>query len=130
MPVLLPENQEFKKLMELAGWNQSETAQRLGLSPASVSDYINGKTPPKHPTLEFFRRLVQERADDLRGNTGSKSIIQNTTGFEDLSPEVLESVFKTFAEHLVIAAPKERLPLLEKLSAIAAALARAGEKKP
>src|SRR5580658_9841226 len=98
MAVLVPENQEFKQLMELAGWNQSETASRLKLSPASISDYITGKTTPKPHTLEYFRRVVNERQNAELHESESEFEIQKATGYEGMSKQILEAVFQTFAK--------------------------------
>ena len=44
--------------MEFAGWNQTETAKRLGITPSAVSKILSGENTPEERTLILLRTVV------------------------------------------------------------------------
>jgi transcriptional regulator with XRE-family HTH domain len=55
-----PKNREFIDLMEAAGWSQAETARRLHLNPASISQFVNGKNRPATSTIQLMKLVIAQ----------------------------------------------------------------------
>jgi transcriptional regulator with XRE-family HTH domain len=51
-------NEEFLALMRQSGWSQAETARRLHISPAAVSQFVNGHSTPGRATLSLMKIVV------------------------------------------------------------------------
>jgi predicted transcriptional regulator len=53
-----PRNLEFARLLSISGWNQSEAARQLDLTPAAISRYLGGQTRPSTTVLQLFQLLL------------------------------------------------------------------------
>lgn len=51
-------NQEFVRLLNISGWNQSEAARQLELSPAVITRYCANDTRPSLTVLKLFKMLI------------------------------------------------------------------------
>jgi transcriptional regulator with XRE-family HTH domain len=51
-------NMEFVRLLANSGWNQSEAAEKLRLSPAVITKYVQGETRPSLTVLKLFKLLI------------------------------------------------------------------------
>jgi len=57
---LVDRTEQFQKLVADSKWTPAQLAERLEVSEASISQYINGKTDPPRPLLKLFRILLDE----------------------------------------------------------------------
>src|SRR5689334_926952 len=51
-------NMEFVRLLANSGWGQSEAAEKLRLSPAVITKYVQGETRPSLTVLKLFKLLI------------------------------------------------------------------------
>jgi SOS-response transcriptional repressor LexA len=58
------QQREFASLMKVKGWSQAETARRLDMSDAAVSQILSGKNTPSAQTLHLMRRMVLEEGSE------------------------------------------------------------------
>jgi len=72
-------------LMRERGWTQLETAQKLGVSQALVSHYLNGKHRPLPRTVAHIAERLGVSVSELTGKKGAASSkggrIPGTAGF-------------------------------------------------
>jgi transcriptional regulator with XRE-family HTH domain len=83
-----PLNQEFKRLLELSGWSQSQAARELQLTSGAVNQYLSETTRPSLTTIKLFKLLLRD-ASPLPGST------------EPLSQASLASTFGRWEEELL-----------------------------
>ena len=48
--------------LDFSGWSQRDLARRSGLTPKTISEICNGKTPVTPPTALAFERVFQRPA--------------------------------------------------------------------
>jgi len=58
---------EFKRLVELMGWSQTETARRLAKSPSAVNHLLNPDHPnrPAASTLRLLKLVIATERPDF-----------------------------------------------------------------
>jgi plasmid maintenance system antidote protein VapI len=58
---------EFRRLIEIMGWTQSEAARMLGKSPAAINHLVNPAHPnkPSETTLRLFKLLIASERPEL-----------------------------------------------------------------
>lgn len=56
---------EFRRLMQRLGWNQSETARALCVTPAHINQIVNGKAAPSAAMLQLLRLTAAQRRPEL-----------------------------------------------------------------
>lgn len=54
--------ENVQEYLEFFGWSQSELARRTGLTPKTISEICNGKSPITPPTALAFERVLQRPA--------------------------------------------------------------------
>jgi HTH-type transcriptional regulator/antitoxin HigA len=54
--------ENVQEYLEFFGWSQSELARRTGLTPKTISEICNGKSPISPPTALAFERVLQRPA--------------------------------------------------------------------
>src|SRR5208282_5714266 len=62
-----PEKAEFKRLIDLMGWSQSEAARRLHKTPGAVNHLVNPDHPnkPTQTTLQLLKLIIASERPDL-----------------------------------------------------------------
>jgi hypothetical protein len=62
-----PEKAEFKRLIDLMGWSQSEAARRLHKTPAAVNHLVNPAHPnkPTQTTLQLLKLIIASERPEL-----------------------------------------------------------------
>ena len=73
---------EFKKLIEIAGWSQTEVAKRLGKTPSAINHLLNPKHPnkPTQTTMRLLKMIVaRERPERVNTQTFERKGIANDT---------------------------------------------------
>lgn len=80
-----PLNKDFIRLVAKAGWNKSETARRLELTPAVITRYFNGETRPSLTTIKLFKLILGDLSP-LPGKEGSSKTQALDVGYKTLSP--------------------------------------------
>jgi transcriptional regulator with XRE-family HTH domain len=62
-----PLKAEFKRLVEIMGWTQTEAAKRLGKTPAAINHLVNPDHPnkPTETTLRLFKLLIARERPEL-----------------------------------------------------------------
>lgn len=61
---------EFKRLVEIMGWSQTETAKKLAKSPSAINHLLNPDHPnqPTESTLRLLKMIIaNERPDFFKG---------------------------------------------------------------
>lgn len=61
-------NKQFKELLAISGWNQSQAARNLDLTTASVSRYVNDIDKPTKQTLRLFQILLVGKEPNTPSN--------------------------------------------------------------
>jgi transcriptional regulator with XRE-family HTH domain len=58
---------EFRRLIEITGWTQSEAARMLGKTPAAINHLVNPDHPnkPSETTLRLFKLLIAGERPEL-----------------------------------------------------------------
>jgi len=62
-----PEKAEFKRLIDLMGWSQSEAARKLYKTPAAVNHLVNPDHPnkPTQTTLQLLKLIIATERPEL-----------------------------------------------------------------
>lgn len=62
-----PEKAEFKRLIDLMGWSQSEAARKLYKTPAAVNHLVNPDHPnkPSQTTLQLLKLIIASERPEL-----------------------------------------------------------------
>jgi transcriptional regulator with XRE-family HTH domain len=75
--------EEFKRLLEVSGWSQTEAADKLGKTPGAINHLLNPDHPNKPPetTLRLMKLLIaRERGGHFdERNSGSKGAANRET---------------------------------------------------
>jgi transcriptional regulator with XRE-family HTH domain len=75
--------EEFKRLLELSGWSQTEAAGKLGKTPGAINHLLNRDHPnkPTETTLRLMKLLIARERGGLheRRNAGSKGAATRET---------------------------------------------------
>ena len=118
-----PEKAEFKRLIDLMGWSQSEAARKLYKTPAAVNHLVNPDHPnkPTQTTLQLLKWIIAserpelfETAFELKEGPPSKN-----------DPGRLNAKERGLIEMLRQAAPEEQ----EKIYAVIKAMLNRGGGK-
>lgn len=58
---------EFKRLIEIMGWSQTEAAAKLGKTPSAINHLLNADHPnkPTKTTLRLLKLLIARERPDL-----------------------------------------------------------------
>jgi hypothetical protein len=58
---------EFKRLIGIMGWSQSEAAKRLGKTPSAINHLVNHDHPnkPTQTTLRLLKMIIARERPDL-----------------------------------------------------------------
>ncbi|HEX4122332.1 MAG TPA: helix-turn-helix transcriptional regulator [Verrucomicrobiae bacterium] len=93
---------EFKKLVEMMGWSQTQTAMKLGKSPSAINHLLNPDHPnrPTESTLRLLKLVIEhERPDffkkgalDVRESSASEAAASRLTAKESRLIQRLRSV--------------------------------------
>src|ERR1700678_1587590 len=64
------EKDEFRRVIELMGWSQSEAARRLRKTPSAVNHLLNPRHPnqPTQSTMHLLKLIVASERPDLFGS--------------------------------------------------------------
>ena len=62
-----PEKAEFKRLMELMGWSQTEAARRLRKTPSAINHLVNPDHPnkPTQTMMQLLKLIIASERPDL-----------------------------------------------------------------
>src|SRR5580692_11707976 len=62
-----PEKAEFKRLIELMGWSQTEAARRLRNSPSAINHLVNPDHPnkPTQTMMQLLKLIIASERPDL-----------------------------------------------------------------
>jgi len=62
-----PEKAEFKRLIDLMGWTQSEAARRLRKTPSAINHLVNPDHPnrPTQTMLQLLKLIIASERPDL-----------------------------------------------------------------
>ena len=62
-----PEKAEFKRLIDLMEWSQSEAARRLRKTPSAINHLVNPDHPntPTQTTLQLLKLIIASERPDL-----------------------------------------------------------------
>jgi|SRR5579862_5426461 len=121
-----PEKAEFKRLIDLMGWSQSEAARRLHKTPAAVNHLVNPAHPnkPTQTTLQLLKLIIASERPDL-----FEAAFELKEGPSGLKPDhnKLSHKEKALIEMLRQAPPAEQ----ERVYAVIRAMLNQGaEKQP
>jgi hypothetical protein len=58
---------EFKRLIEIMGWSQTEAAKRLAKTPSAINHLVNPDHPnkPTQTTLRLLKLIIARKRPDL-----------------------------------------------------------------
>ncbi len=61
------EKAEFKRLMDLMGWSQTEAARRLHKTPSAINHLINPEHPnkPTQTTMQLLKLIIASERPEL-----------------------------------------------------------------
>ena len=67
--------EEFKRLLELSGWSQTEAAGKLGKTPSAINHLLNPDHPnkPQETTLRLMKLLIARERGGLRNERNAES---------------------------------------------------------
>lgn len=57
--------QNIRSLLEAQGLEQQDLARKVGVAPSSVSDWVTGKTHPRHRKLGRIARALKTTVAEL-----------------------------------------------------------------
>jgi len=62
-----PEKSEFKRLIEIMGWSQTEAARRLHKTPSAINHLVNPDHPnkPTETMMQLFKLIIASERPDL-----------------------------------------------------------------
>jgi plasmid maintenance system antidote protein VapI len=62
-----PEKAEFKRLMEIMEWSQTEAARRLHKTPSAINHLVNPDHPnkPTQTMMQLFKLIIASERPDL-----------------------------------------------------------------
>src|ERR1700683_480616 len=62
-----PEKAEFKRLIELMGWSQTEAARRLHKTPSAINHLVNPDHPnlPTQTMMQLLKLIIASERPDL-----------------------------------------------------------------
>src|ERR1700744_4703807 len=108
---------EFKKLVEVMGWSQTETARRLAKSPSAINRLLNPNPPnrPSESTLRLLKMIIATERPDFfkRGALDLKDAVANSPDPSKLSAKELRLI-----EQLRSVSPEEQ----KKICAVVTAM--------
>jgi hypothetical protein len=69
-----PDKAEFKRLMEIMGWSQTEAARRLHKTPSAINHLVNPDHPnkPAQTTIVLLKLIISRERPDLIDSTSSE----------------------------------------------------------
>lgn len=73
---------EFKRLIKIMGWSQTEAAKRLGKTPSAINHLVNPHHTNK-PTQTTFRLLKMMIAKESPGRSNTRAVETRETGRGD-----------------------------------------------
>jgi transcriptional regulator with XRE-family HTH domain len=76
--------EEFKRLLELSGWSQTEAAGKLGKTPGAINHLLNPDHPnkPQETTLRLMKLLIaRERGGSRNARNGESKGAGETSQF-------------------------------------------------
>jgi hypothetical protein len=120
-----PIKAEFKRLMDLMGWSQTEAARRLRKTPSAINHLVNPDHPnkPSQTTMQLLKLIIVNERPDL--------INPQTYELKEAPPGVkLDAAWLSPRERKLIEGLQE-LPaaMQEKVYAVIAALLKAMGRK-
>jgi transcriptional regulator with XRE-family HTH domain len=65
--IMEPEKAEFKRLLELMGWSQTEAARRLHITPSAINHLVNPDHPnsPTQTMMQLLKLIIASERPDL-----------------------------------------------------------------
>ena len=65
--IMDPEKEEFKRLIELMGWTQTEAARRLRKTPSAINHLLNPNHPnkPTQTMMQLLKLIIASERPDL-----------------------------------------------------------------
>jgi plasmid maintenance system antidote protein VapI len=62
-----PEKAEFKRLIDLMGWSQTEAARRLRKTPSAINHLVNPEHPnqPTQTMMQLLKLIIASERPDL-----------------------------------------------------------------
>jgi hypothetical protein len=62
-----PKKAQFKRLIELMGWSQTEAARRLYITPSAINHLVNPDHPnrPTKTIMQLFKHIIASKRPDL-----------------------------------------------------------------
>jgi hypothetical protein len=123
-----PEKAEFKGLIEIMGWSQTEAARRLYKTPSAVNHLVNPDHPnkPSQTTLQLLKLIIaSERPDLINARTfelkeGPAATLPGAVRLGDREREMIEGLRKL--------PPAEREKVYSVISALLRPTGRKGGK--
>jgi transcriptional regulator with XRE-family HTH domain len=79
--------EEFKRLIDMMGWSQTEAAKRLAKTPSAINHLVNPdhSNTPTQSTLRFLKLIISRERPDLF-NTRTLELKELAKGVTEYSP--------------------------------------------
>jgi len=65
---------ELARELVKKGLSQKEVAEKLGLTPAAVSQYLHKKRGEKSSILEKYRKIIEKAAEDISKPSSERKV--------------------------------------------------------
>src|SRR5271154_6057253 len=115
-----PEKAEFKRLVEIMGWSQTEAARRLHKTPSAINHLVNTDHPnkPTQTMMQLLKLIIASERPDLI-NAQTYELRETATAAKPPTPQL------SARERELIVALKQQPPAeQEKIYAVIEALLR------
>lgn len=103
-----PEKAEFKRLIELMGWSQTEAARRLHKSPSAINHLVNPAHPnkPTRTMMQLLKVIMASERPDL--------IKPGTLDLKGAAPGAKPKIFRLSPRERALILDVKKLPAAEK----------------
>jgi plasmid maintenance system antidote protein VapI len=86
-----PEKAEFRRLIELMGWSQTEAARRLHKTPSAINHLVNPDHPnqPTQTMMQLLKLIIASERPDLI-NPQTYELKEAASGYKSAHPHLTQ----------------------------------------
>jgi plasmid maintenance system antidote protein VapI len=124
-----PEKAEFKRLIELMGWSQTEAARRLRKTPSAINHLVNPDHPnkPTQTMMQLLKLIIASERPDLI-NAQTYELKETAQGAKPAVPQ-LSARERELIEGLKQLPPEEQERVYGVIEVLLRSTARKGGKR-
>jgi plasmid maintenance system antidote protein VapI len=124
-----PEKAEFKRLIELMGWSQTEAARRLRNTPSAINHLVNPDHPnkPTQTMMQLLKLIIASERPDLI-NAQTYELKETAQGAKPAVPQ-LSARERELIEGLKQLPPEEQERVYGVIEVLLRSTARKGGKR-